>query len=296
MKQFLIILCTAIALQGQVFSEYSFGAADAAGSGGSQGAVISSVWSCSQNPAGYAGLRSPAAAVGQFRPAGQSFSRWISFAAAMPLRDKWGSIALNGDQSAVDYGGRQYGSESALALTHAFILQKDIRSSLRFGYSIRYLSVDYGQSAGLSGDGSDGVDLGGGSVMAVDVGLQGSLRERTWVGVTLRNINSPELGNSTSGSPLPRKITAALAYSPYWGLVSSFAVDKELGNDFQYRAGLDYRLNDRIALRSGVSTYPSQLTLGAAVNWKYFIFDYAFITHPVLPAIQMFNLSFYLKQ
>ena len=214
----------------------------------------------------------------------------------MPLNEKFGSLAIHADQSGIDYGGRHYGDETALGLSHAFYLQKDLRSSLRFGYSLKYMSIDYGMSAGLSGDGSDGIDLGGGSTISVDMGLQGSLRDRTWIGVTIRNINSAEMGSSLSTNKLPRKMTAAMAYSPYYGLITSFAVDKMLGNAYQYRAGIDYELNNWLTFRSGISTYPSQLTLGGAVKWSFFTLDYAYINHPVLPATQMFNLSFALKK
>jgi len=284
-------LCIVSTADAQVFSENPFGSANAAASGGSAQAVQNDVWSFTQNPAGYAGLQALSAAVGNFSPSGQSFSQWTSFAAAGPLSQTWGALAVHGEQSGISYGGRSYGSESSVGLSHGFYLQKDLRSSLRFGYSLNYYTVDYGQSAGLSGDGRDGMDLGSGSVLGINAGLQASLRDRSWLGVTIRNINSPLLGSSGSASNLPRRITASLAYQPYYGLISSLSLDKGMDSEMQYRAGISYDPKPWLTLRSGVVTYPSQLTLGAGLRWAAFQLDYAWISHPVLTPTHMFSLS-----
>ena len=183
-------------------------------------------------------------------------------------------------------------SENALGVSHAFHLLKDLRSSLSVGYNLNLLLVDYGQSAGQSGDGSDGIDLGSAAGFGLDLGLQASLRDRAWMGVSVKNINAPKLGSSESESQAARKFIAGLGYMPYYGLTTSFEVEKMvLGYDAQYRMGLDYAITEWFNIRAGVSTYPSQLSFGFGVKQSFFKVDYAFVSHPVLGGTHFFTVE-----
>jgi len=213
------------------------------------------------------------------------------FTAAMGLDEKWGSVSIHGDVLAVKNGDVQLSSENAFGLTHAFYLQTDLRSSLSFGYSLNYLYVNYGRSAGLSGDGSDGIDLGSVSGLGFDAGFQASLRNRAFMGVYLKNLNAPRLGDGLTESEAARKIAASVGYMPYYGLMTSFQIEKVLGGEIQYKGGLDYALSEWFSLRAGISSYPSQLTFGFGLKKSMFKIDYAFVSHPVLQGTHLFTLE-----
>jgi hypothetical protein len=213
------------------------------------------------------------------------------FTATLPINEKFGTVSLHGDMLRTKNGETVLSSENALGVTHALHLLKDLRSSFSVGYSLNFLFVDYGQSAGQSGDGSDGIDLGSVAGLGVDVGIQASLRDRAWMGVAVKNINAPSFGSSESEAQAPRKFVAGLGYMPYYGLTTSFEVEKVMGFDAQYRMGLDYAINDWFNIRAGVSTYPSQLTFGFGVKQSFFKLDYAFISHPVLGGTHFFTLE-----
>jgi hypothetical protein len=294
MKRILLCLLSLTAvLNAQVFTNSWPGAAAGAGAGGAQVAVNQTLWAHSYNPAGLAFVDEIGAGFAYNNPGSYNFASLSMFSAALPINATWGTVSLHGDMLRVKNGDAILSSENALGVTHAAHLIKDLRSSFTVGYSLNYLFVNYGTSAGEAGDGSDGITLGNVSALGIDVGVQGSLRDRAWMGLAIKNINAPKLGSSESEAVAARKFVAGIGYMPYYGLKTSIEVEKVFGFDTQYRMGLDYVLTEWFSLRAGVSTYPSQLTFGFGVNKSFVRVDYAFVTHPVLSATHFFTLEIY---
>jgi hypothetical protein len=291
MKKSLLLLFLITALNAQVFTDSWPGAAAGAGTGGAQVAVNQSMWAHSYNPAGLAAVDKIGGGFAYTNPGSYNFAHLSMFTAALPINEKYGTVSLHGDMLRVKSGETVLSSENALGVTHAFNLLKDLRSSLSLGYSLNFLYVNYGRSAGLSGDGSDGIDLGSVAGLGVDVGFQASLRNRAWMGVAVKNVNAPNLGSSESEAQAPRTFVAGLGYMPYYGLSTSFEVEKAPGFDAQYRMGLDYAIMEWFSIRAGVSTYPSQLTFGFGVKQSFFRLDYAYVSHPVLNGTHFFTLE-----
>lgn len=275
----------------QVFTELWTGSAAGAGAGGAQAAVTQSMWSHQYNPAGLASVDQLGAGFAYGNPGSYGFAGNSMFTVAYPLNGTFGTVSFHGDILAVKNGDVVLSSETAIGVSHAFFLQKDLRSSLSVGYSLNYFNVSYGQSAGNSGDGSDGIDLGSVSGLGLDVGLRAALRDRVWMGVFLKNVNAPKLGNGLTESEAARKIAASIGYMPYYGLATSFQIEKVLGGDIQYKGGMDYQINELFNLRAGISSYPSQLTMGFGLTKSVFHFDYAFVSHPVLQGTHFFTLE-----
>lgn len=293
MKRLLISLLLIGSLGAQVFTDSWPGAAAGAGSGGAQVAVNQTMWAHSYNPAGLAFVDKISGGFAYNSPGSYGFASLSMFTATLPINETYGTISLHGDMLRTKNGETVLSSENALGITHAFHLLKDLRSSLSVGYSLNLLLVDYGQSAGQSGDGSDGIDLGSVSGLGLDLAMQASLRNRAWMGVAVKNLNAPSLGSSESEAQAPRKFVAGLGYMPYYGLTTSFEVEKIQGMDAQYRMGMDYAIMEWFSIRAGVSTYPSQLTFGFGVKKSFIKVDYAYVTHPVLSGTHFFTLEFY---
>ena len=291
MKKYLLVLLMIGSLSAQVFTDSWPGAAAGAGTGGAQVAVNQSMWAHSYNPAGLAFVDKIGGGFAYNSPGSYGFASLSMFTSTLPINPKFGTISFHGDMLSVKNGENVLSSETALGVSHAFHLLKDLRSSLSVGYSLNLLLVDYGQSAGMSGDGTDGIDLGSLAGFGLDLGLQASLRDRAWMGIAVENINAPKLGSSESESEAPRKFVAGLGYMPYYGLTTSFEVEKVLGYDAQYRMGLDYAISEWFNVRAGVSTYPSQLSFGFGVKQSFFKIDYAFVSHPVLSGTHFFTVE-----
>ena len=97
-------------------------------------------------------------------------------------------------------------NENLFGVSAGTNLLKDKNSSLAIGVSANYYLIQFGKSAGVSGDGSDGLNSEVISSIRLDIGFLGSLREKNRLGVFIKNINSPIIGDGMSIQNLPRKI------------------------------------------------------------------------------------------
>ncbi|MDO9549212.1 MAG: hypothetical protein Q7J65_09645 [Candidatus Marinimicrobia bacterium] len=299
-RQFYILLLLLIAVTftgyGQVFTQINDIAAPFSGTGSSNMATVSNALASFVNPAGLVRVDALELVTGFHKPYGISYFNSQIGVAALPL-GKFGTVALGYHGSSTQYSGNTLASESAFSISHAFYLQKDIISTLSIGYTVNLYQIDYGQSAGPSGDGSDGINLGSGYGFGVDLGIQGSLHERSWIGLFAKNVNSPEMGSALSSSRLPRSLAIGFGYEPYYGLTTNFMIFQAIGNQkTQYRAGFEYRVLDWLVLRSGVNTEPNRIGCGFGINKWGLLMDYAFISHPVLPETHQFSLGYSFKK
>jgi len=292
----LLVLVMTLSGFGQVFTNINDLAAPLSGTGSSNMATVSSALAAFVNPAGLSRLTTLELITGFHKPYGVGYFNSQIGVSAMPV-GKFGTVALGYQGSSTQYSGNTLASESAFSISHAFYLQKDIISTLSIGYTVNLYQLDYGQSAGTSGDGSDGMDLGNGFGFGLDLGILGSLHERSWVGLFAKNINSPEMGGALSSSRLPRSLAIGFGYEPYYGLTTNFMIFQAIGTQkTQYRAGLEYRVLDWMVLRTGVNTDPNRIGLGFGIEKWGVLMDYAFISHPVLPETHQFSIGYSFKK
>jgi hypothetical protein len=295
LKQFkigLLLVIIPLTLGAQVFTQVNEIAAPISATGSSNMANIGSAWAQLTNPAGLSRLTAIELVGGYYKPFGLSYYNTTVAIAAVPL-GKLGTVALGYQGSSTNYSGNTLTSETAISLSHGFYLQKDIISSLSFGYTINVYQLDYGQSAGVSGDGSDGLDLGNGLGIGVDIGIQGSLHERTWVGLFAKNVNSPEMGSALSAQTLPRSLAIGFGYEPYYGMTTNFLIYQKIGTDkTQYRVGLEYKIMPWLAVRTGLDTEPNRVAFGFGIEKWGILADYAYISHPILPETHQFSLGY----
>ncbi len=249
-------------------------------------AAANDVWASYYNPAGLAQVDKFQFASAFQRPFGRTFFSNSFFAAAMPLPGKYGSASLVFESYGVKYQGVDLSSEYTATFSHGFYLLNDIHSSLSFGYNLRYYHWSLANSVG-------GLDLGSAGAFGLDLGLQASLYQRTYVGVYVCNVNAPTLGVETKHD-LPQRITAGAAYRPVTGLITSISFDKTLGYDMQIHGGFEFLPVEWLALRLGAGTDPNRFSAGIGLNYFGFSFDYSFISHPVLPETHKFGLIYQL--
>ncbi len=296
-----LILCMftfvlSITLKSQVFTEITEIAAPISGTGSSNMATAADAWAVLVNPAGLSRLEGIEVVSGFYKPYGLSFYSNQLGILAVPV-GKLGTVAIGYQGSSSDYSGNLLAGESAYSISHGFYLQKDIISTLSIGYTVNLYQIEYGQSAGPSGDGSDGMDLGSGFGFGLDLGISGSLHERSWIGLFAKNVNSPEMGSALSSSRLPRSLAVGFGYEPYYGLKTNFLIFQAIGgHKTQYRAGIEYRVMPWLIMRTGVNTEPNRIGFGFGVNKWGLLMDYAFVSHPVLPETHQFSLGYTFKK
>ena len=125
------------------------------------------------------------------------------------------------------------------------------------------------KSAGVSGDGSDGLDLGSVNAVTVDLGALASLREKYRFGVFLKNINSGALGKGMTRQVLPRRINAGITYIPITRLSTSIVSEYLLGrDDLQIKGATRYNLNSNLEIYVGAQSNPNRFGLGTTFTFN----------------------------
>ena len=204
---------------------------------------------------------------------------------------KYGAYGISVENFSVDYSGSSLSGETAIGFHQGIMLRSDRISSFSMGYGIKYYNIEYGSSAGPSGDGSDGIKLGSLSTFGLDISFLGSLADRIRVGAKALNINSPTLGDANNSTRLPQRSQIGIAYSPYDLVWTTVSFNKSVGHPTHFSSGLSYEIQKNIFLKTGMQTSPNRFSSGFEVYFKKIKIDYGFITHPVLPLSHQISIE-----
>ena len=204
---------------------------------------------------------------------------------------KYGAYGISVENFSVDYSGSSLSAETAIGFHQGIMLRSDRISSFSMGYGIKYYNIEYGSSAGPSGDGSDGIKLGSLSTFGFDISFLGSLADRIRVGAKALNINSPTLGDANNSTRLPQRSQIGIAYSPYDLVWTTVSLNKSVGHPTHFSSGLSYEIQKNIYLKTGMQTSPNRFSSGFEVYFKKIKIDYGFITHPVLPLSHQISIE-----
>jgi hypothetical protein len=154
---------------------------------------------------------------------------------------------------------------------------KTFINNFSLGLNLHY---DYYNIKNYGSSGLFGVDIG--TMIDIISGLN-------W-GMSLSNINSPELGNDNDKTEQLFKM--GLSYSP----IKEFIMDIDIQKDLKYPAnicfGFDYHIASPFSIRAGINTEPAQYSFGFGLLYLNFILDYAIILHNELGASHMFSISY----
>lgn len=223
---------------------------------------------------------------------GQRWLPYTVFGVSSSLPGIWGTVGFSLESSGVSYQDTSLSNELAIGFSHGFYVMKDRLSALAVGYTVKYYSLDFGNSAGYAGDGTGGLDLGNGSAIGLDIALRANLSERHWGAVVVKNINQPRIGQSSAKIDLPREIQAGISYMPYHRVWTTFSLVSTIGHDTQFHAGLEYGISDMFSVLAGMQSSPNRVGLGFNAHLVGFDFGYGLLSHPVLPMTHQFTLQY----
>ena len=275
----------------QVTNEHLYNGASSLSMAGSDVAFKNATWSIFINPAGLAEENVLSVVHSTESIFGLSIFKHSQTGVGFSL-PTIGKVGLSLDHFSANYQGRSISEETSMGFHHGLALQKDNNSTLLFGYSIRLQRLALGLSAGNTGDGSDGIDLGTHSSLGMDIGFLATLRDRFRFGSMVYNINQPQIGASSSTVDLPRRLRLGIAYSPYDLVWTTMGLSRSVGHLSQISSGIRYEILDGVYLRSGIQTNPNRFGSGMSYNWRKFTFTYGFLTHPILGLTQQFSFEF----
>jgi len=275
----------------QTVSDYSYTHAEVSAMAGAVAAEAGSNWSIFHNPAGITEVDGLQISLGGGKLYGYNWLPASNLSCTTPI-PIIGTIGFAFQQLETKYSGKTLSTEQTLSIAQGFDLQHDKNSHLAIGYTANFVQWDLGKSAGVSGDGSDGLELGSINSITIDFGVLASLREKYRFGVFLKNINSGALGKGITRQVLPRRINVGITYIPMTGLSTSIVSEHLLGrDDMQIKGAVKYTLNPHIKIYAGVQSNPNRFGLGATITSTNQSISYGLLTHPVLPITHQINIG-----
>ena len=272
-------------------SDYAYTHAEVSAMAGAVVAESGSNWSIFHNPAGITEVDGTHISAGSGKLYGFNWLPSYNLSGTTPL-PVIGKIGFAFQQLETKYNSATLSKEQTLSIAQGFELQRDKNSHLSIGYTANFVQWDLGRSAGVSGDGTDGLELGGVNAVTVDFGVLASLREKYRFGVFLKNINSGALGKGMTRQVLPRRINTGITYMPMTELATSIVSEHLLGrDDLQIKGAIRYNLNSYLEIYSGAQSNPNRFGMGVTFTLNQQSVSYGLLTHPVLPMTHQFNLG-----
>ena len=299
MNKFLLLFLVSIPYA-QV-SDYAYTHAEASAMTGAVVAEAGSIWSIFHNPAGITEVDGTHISAGSGKLYGFNWLPSYNLSGITPL-PVIGKIGFAFQQLETKYNSATtLSKEQTLSIAQGFELQRDKNSHLAIGYTANFVQWDLGKSAGMSGDGSDGLELGSINSITIDFGVLASLRGKYRFGVFLKNINSGALGKGMTRQVLPRRINAGITYIPLTELSTSIVSEHIFGrDDLQIKGAIQYNLNSYLRIYGGAQSNPNRFGFGFTLLFNSvtdvelgdnYTFSYGLLTHPILPMTHQFNIG-----
>lgn len=287
-RYFIFIMLLPLVLHAQLISNPNYPVAAAQGVGGAFTAVATGAEATYWNPAGLAYGKGTNGRFAYQNIWGTGFLSHLAGSAATMLPKKYGGVGIAFQALGTRDGGYTIAGESEIAISHGIMLQQDIHSSLAFGYSLKLVGYSLGESYDM---GQPSTDLGSAAIFGLDVGARSQLWDRFQIGAAMKNINQPQIG-SVLKRDLPRILSAGLSYSPYYGVRTSFDIERELSGKTQFKGGIQSALAKPLDVRFGVQTDPNIFTAGFGLHWRELVVDYALLYHTVLAPSHVIGIGF----
>ena len=292
MKKILFILSFSVIFS-QSITDYAYTGFEGTSLCGAVVANKGGSWSLYHNPSGLSEMNNIQVTFSFSKLFNQTFLPYNNTDIILPL-NKIGNFGISIQQMSVSYRGSILSSEKSIGISQGFFLLKDMHSTMSLGYTVHFMNWDLGKSAGASGDGTDGINLGSDNTVGLNIGLQASLRKKYRVGVFIKNINQPQIGKGLSAQPLARRLSIGTSYYPIDGVMTSLVLDRLLGSSIQIKYGMQYKLSNIISMNVGAQSNPNRLGTGIEIKSSGMNFNYSILTHHVLPATHQISMGFIL--
>ena len=202
------------------------------------------------------------------------------------------NYSINFEKMSTDINETNLSSESVIGIAKGMNIYSDRQSLIEAGFRFNMYNYDFGKSAGTEGDGSNGIDLGSGTALGADLGFQGVLNDKYYVGYYLQNIYS-YIEDSNLGSSLPQTFSLGLSYRPYQDLLTSLDINQLSGHkNSEIRFGIEYKLMESFTIRTGLQSNPNRFSGGFEFSGiDKLDIAYSFLTHHVLSTTHQFSIT-----
>lgn len=225
-----------------------------------------SSWCLYSNPAGLATLTVPELNVSAFRPFGLKELQTGSLA-----------FGLSAGESAYGFGATYSGQKPYSETQFVFGYARRVTEFLNAGASLNFHQVSI-------------ENYGSASVFSLDAGILVRPFKGIQAGISVFNLGRSSIGKSNE--PLPSGWRTGVSAWIEQRLLISGEWYQQAGYQPDFRFGLEFPVHDYVTLRTGLSTAPSQVTLGTGFTISGFGFDYAFKNHPDLGVSHQFSVVY----
>ncbi|MFD2786963.1 hypothetical protein [Hymenobacter rubripertinctus] len=260
---------------------------------GQMGAVLADdAWAGAGNAAALGQLNRPAVGVGAENRYLLPTLNTASLVVAVPIAYRKSDAAsppTPGVTAAVaGADAPRYGTVGFTAQRFGGTLYSEQRLGLGYGYQLGTVRV--GARVEVLQTSIQG--LGSRRVVAASLGGQADIiPRRLTFGATLYNLNQARLAEYQD-ERLPTVLRAGLAWRPAEKVLLLVETEKDVEQDADFKAGLEYRPLPALALRAGLSTLSSQLTGGVGLRTGAFRIDYAAAWHETLGLSQQVSAAY----
>ena len=292
MKKYLIFIILLTSTFSQSLSSYSFNSSISTSLAGASVSNRLGIWSVYHNPALLVESENNSASIGYSNLYNLKFLPLSNF--GLVLRTNKINLGIKFSNLSVKNQNIDLLKESLIGVSSGIYLLNDNNSSLSMGITGNLYMIDFGPSAGSLGDGSNGLDSDQISSLGIDLGFLGVLRNKNRLGVFIKNVNSPTIGEGFSNQNLPRVFHIGLTTIPNNFMEVSFSAEQLLGyHSAQYRTALQYKLNGFLQINTGVQINPNRFGIGFSYQKDSFNISYGYLTQHVLPSTHQFNFGVY---
>jgi len=272
-------------------SDFSYSGAEVSAMSGAVVSIESDDHTIFHNPAGMTEINTSQFSSGGGKLYGYNWLSYYYLTAIMQI-PIIGKTGVGIQQLGTKYNGVSLSSEDVISIAKGFNLQLDKNSHLAIGYTANIIMWDIANSAGVSGDGSDGLQISGLNTFTLDFGALGSLRNKYRFGVLIKNINSGSIGKGITRQVLKRRINTGVTYIPVEGLYTSIAAEYVLGDEeLQLKGSIQYKLNTFLTIYTGAQAKPNRFGVGTKFTLGKYNICYGILTHPVLPMTHQFKIG-----
>lgn len=242
---------------------------------GNASVTLSDVWAVGNNAAGLGQLSRPMVGVYAENRYLLSALNTVAVAAAMPLGVLQNDKAQNGvvGVELQRFGGRLYNEQRVGA-----------------GYGYRGGLVSVGARVDMLQLSIEG--LGSRRALAVSLGGQAELVPKRLVfGAYVYNLNQARLAEYQD-ERVPTVLKAGLSYRPTAKVSFNIETEKDVEQAADFKAGLEYSVIEKLALRAGFRTLTEETTGGLGFQAGALQIDYAAAWHATLGLSQHVGISF----
>ena len=136
-----------------------------------------------------------------------------------------------------------------------------------------------------------GNNYGSASVLSSEMGLQAKLTSKLELGLHLFNPTQAKL-NDFNDERIPTIMRLGMAYTFSNKVFITLEAEKDIDFPANFKAGIEYKANEKIYLRGGIGASPTAATFGVGVYHKGLKLDLASSYHQILGFIPEVSLTY----